>query len=287
MKKTDLRVGDLIAFQIGEIDGFSAPNKDKWGVFKILHLGDKNDQSFSLSVKQGLWNDCPSAWRVKLKPLLIEKRFEKIKAKPLIFTTPFDCKIDLISAKVIGRELLHNKPEAEAIKKIKTSGHTWKVSNISNAVLALDHEARAINDSERWKDEIEKFHVRFMEKHLAQEKRQKERLKDLSFDILFNEKQFSNWDDRTQILPKQYISKVRKEALKLLTSLKSLETKPKRDDVRKHLKNFVMWLNSIDGKYGYRIETEEREDLMEFIEEICWAAKQKPLIDEVDQWRTW
>lgn len=39
MEKQDLKTGDLIAFRIGEYPDFSAPNKNSWGVLKILDLG--------------------------------------------------------------------------------------------------------------------------------------------------------------------------------------------------------------------------------------------------------
>lgn len=40
-------------------------------------------------------------------------------------------------------------------------------------------------------------------------------------------------------------------------------------------------------KCGGLFETEEREDLMGLLEELCCAIKQKPLIEELDELRTW
>lgn len=288
MKKTDLQIGSLIAFQIDQIEGFTAPNKGKWGVIKILHLGKINDNSFSFSVKEGLWDSCPKAWKVRFKPTLIEKRFEKkAKLKPSIFTTPFDCKINLKSVTIIGREFFNNKFEREALQKINESGSSWRVANLSSAEIALDHENRAKTDAVLWKKEIQASHDRRMAKHLDRQKREKERLKGISLNILADEIQFPSWDNRTQIVPKQFTSEVRKKASELIITMQSLGDRPKRADIRKNLKVFIIWLNSIDGKYKYQIETEEREDLMGFVEEICWATKQKPLIEESDSWRKW
>ncbi len=35
------------------------------------------------------------------------------------------------------------------------------------------------------------------------------------------------------------------------------------------------------------IETDERDDLMQFLEEVCWAIEQKALLEELDEHRHW
>ena len=292
MEKRDLRVGDLVAFQIGETTNFSAPNKDSWGVAKILDLGDENDGSFSLSVKSGLWTEKPTQWQVFRTPLLVERRFKKLgtnklKPEPLIFTTTFDCVIDLQEAVVIGREIWFNSIEREARRKISTDGYFYEIAAIDLAPRSIDHEYRAKFDEERWKCEIKAYGEKQDRIRREREERERQRLKKVTIPMLREETRFEDWDNRAQIVPPEFALGVRKRSKELLDDLGALGAKPRRKAVRGLLKAYIAWLNTFDGSFGYAIETEEREDLMVFVEELCWATKQKPLISEADSWRDW
>ena len=46
-------------------------------------------------------------------------------------------------------------------------------------------------------------------------------------------------------------------------------------------------LNELDAENGGWIETDEREDLMAYLEEVCHTIRQNPLLDELDGQRTW
>jgi len=292
VKKQNLREGDLITFQIGEYPNFSTPNKDSWGVVKILDLGDENNGSFSLSVKSRLWTKKPTKWQAFRTPLLVEERFKKLgtnklRPEPLIFTTTFDCVIDLQEAAVIGRELWFSSIERKARRKIGKDGYFYMIAAIQNAPRSLDHEHRAKFDESRWKSEI-KAHTEKQERiRREREEREKQRLKKLTIQVLKGETQFEDWNNRTQIVPPKFALSVRKRSKVLLDDLGALGAKPRRKDVRRLLKAYISWLNELDGSFGYAIETEEREDLMVFVEELCWATKQKPLIAVADAWREW
>jgi hypothetical protein len=292
LEKRDLRVGDLVAFQIGERSDFSAPNKDSWGVVKILDLGDVKDESFSLSVKSGLWTERPTKWQVFRTPLLIQERFRKLgtnrlKPETLIFTTTFDCVIDLQEAVVICREFWFNSIEKEARRKIRTDGYFYTIAAIDHAPRSIDHEHRAKFDEDRWRSEIEAYTEKRDRIRREREEREMRRLKKVTIPALLEETQFEDWDNRTQIVPSEFALGVRKRSKELLDDLEALGAKPSRKDVRGLLKSYISWLNTFDGSFGYVIETEEREDLMVFVEELCWATKQKPLISEADSWRNW
>lgn len=295
LQKQDLRVGDLIVFQIGEVDDdFSSPNKDCWGALKVLHLGNADDGSFSVSVKSGLWKTRPSDLQVCECPPLVVKRFLKLgtsglqrKAEPLIFTTPLDCKIDLKGAQIVGHDASFVRAERRARRKLKADGHFSTIASIRYAPQSIDHEYRAEHDETNWKAEIEAYRAKEQRLRLEREKREKERLKVISLQVLSGETPFADWDDRTHIVPTAFTDGVRQKSREALGLLTSLGLKPSRKDVRQVLKDYVSWLNSFDGSFGYAIETEEREDLIAFVEELCWATKQKPLISEVDEWRNW
>lgn len=259
---------------------------------KILDLGDEKDGSFSLSVKSGLWTKRPTQWQVFRTTLLIEERFKKLRAiklkpEPLIFTTAFDCVIDLQEAVVIGRELWFNSIERQARRKISKDGYFYKISAIDHAPRSIDHEHRAKFDEERWKSEIKAYTEKQDRMRREREERERQRLKTITIPVLLTETQFADWDNRTQIVPPEFALGVRKRSKDLLDELEALGAKPSRKDVRGLLKAYISWLNTFDGSFGYAIETEEREDLVIFVEELCWATKQKPLISEADSWRDW
>lgn len=292
LEKRDLQVGDLVAFQIGESTDFSAPNKDSWGVLKILDLGDAKDGSFSLSVKSGLWTKKPTRWQAFRTPLLVEERFKKLgtnKLKPetLIFTTTFDCVIDLQEAVVIGREFWFSSVERKARRKISADGYFHTIAAIDYAPESIDHEHRSKFDEERWKSEIKAYGEKQDRVRREREERERQRLKKVTIPVLREETQFQDWDNRTQIVPPEFAIGVRKRSAELLDNLEALGAKPRCKDVRGLLKAYISWLNAFDGSFGYAIETEEREDLMVFVEEVCWATKQKPLLVEADAWREW
>lgn len=282
-----LRPGHLVAFQIGEVDGFSAPNADKWGVLKILRH-DPDSNAKTISVLDGIADECPTAWSVRFRQVLCERRFKTAPGldRTLIFQTLFDCKLDLKSARIIGRERVLRPHEKRKLEYERKNGFVGMMAAIHHAALSLDHEDRAKWDADRFWAEIKQSTARREAEWRRQEERQKTRLRGITLDRLLSETQFADWDNRTQIVPPAYTDAVRAQCRALMTDLAALGAKPRRGDARKRLKAFVAWLNSYDAE-GYAIETEEREDLMEFLEEICWAIKQKPLLDEIDNWREW
>lgn len=70
-------------------------------------------------------------------------------------------------------------------------------------------------------------------------------------------------------------------------ALKELGPRPRRPDARAVLKKTVIWFNEADEKAGGVIETEEREDICTVLEEMAYVARQKALVEEIDEWREW
>jgi hypothetical protein len=69
--------------------------------------------------------------------------------------------------------------------------------------------------------------------------------------------------------------------------VRALGPKPKKAQVRAILKCCVEWFNEADERFGGVIETEEREDICAVLEEIAFVARQKSLVNEIDEWREW
>lgn len=291
LKKKDLRTGDLIAFQIGATDGFSAPHKDHWGVAKVLDLGNPNDSAISISVAAQLWPKRPTKWQAFRAPVLIEKRFLRLgNTRPpeaLIFTTPYDAAIALPSARIIGTTTWFNRAERAARDEINAHGYYFRFGTIEQAPFCLDHEHRALTDTDRWLTEI-KADIAKQEKVWAQQAaREKSRLKKITLQVLHAETRFPEWDQRAQIVPPAFASDVRRRSDETIAALAALGPKPKRKDVRVVLRAYMAGLDAANGQHGYWIETEERQDLLDFVEELCWATRQKPLFAEAADWRDW
>ena len=288
MRVADLTVGDLIAFQIAARDGYSAPNLDKWGVFKILHVTD--DGGITVSVLDGLHTTCPKALSLRFTPVLVENRFaanNPRRAKTAIFAAPPTTQLGLKSARRIGRERILRAAEKAMMPKILADGHPGTIAAMDQAQIMLDHEHRAIHDTARWQAEIKAASDAFMAKHQAKLAREKARLKTLTLETMARETAFAAWDERAAIVPAAYTAAARQQALKTLNALQALGPKPGRAKVRKTLRALAEWFTKVDGKMGYAIETEEREDIAAYLEELCWATGQKALVAEIDNWRDW
>ncbi len=289
MDKQNLNIGDLVAFQIGEHAGFSAPNKDAWGVFKVLDTGNSRDPSFSLSLLDGLWHDLPRQEDVVGRETLIVKRFLVFSKQrtpwPVIFTMVRGSTIDdLLSTQVIGNDAARNPDETEAIEYIAAKGHARTLAALETIAYHADHEHRAVHDQDTWILEVEEKSKRAAQRRKEQQEREKNRLNGLTLEMLAAELSFEQWDTRHHILPKKFIATLRKLSKTAINSARALGPKPKRKDMRAVLKTYVLGINDVNGAHGYFIETEEREDIYRFIEELCWATKQKPLLDEIDIW---
>lgn len=112
-------------------------------------------------------------------------------------------------------------------------------------------------------------------------------LNSITLDKIAAEPLFVEWEERAQIIPREFVTLVRERARFLLYGLGELGAKPNRLESRALLKCFVERLNEADGTYDYFIETEEREDLMGFLSVVCHAIKQQSLLEEIDSWRVW
>ena len=109
-------------------------------------------------------------------------------------------------------------------------------------------------------------------------------LANVSFADLLAKDLFPNWDE--------YPPKKAKEGCRRIVQsfIKDLVAAPKplaRDFVRDRLKECVQELNKFDLKQKHFIETVEREDLCEVLEEVLHAAKFPELAESIEEWRDW
>lgn len=288
-----VRPGDLLAFQIGTQDGYSPVNQHRWGVIKVLHLKtvDKS-RLVTVSVLDGLHQTCPTPLLVRLRPVLVEQRFRgRPKAyhtgRPLILTGDATTLPALTSARIIGHEWLLRPAERRALPGIRRAGHGGTMGHFSHAATTLDHEDRARHDSANWRNDQERSEQRWRDRIHATTLRRNTRLRGLTLATLLTETPLAPWDARPGLVPPDITQQIRDRARALMLALAALGPKVPRASARKLLSDFVIWLNQIDATQGGLFETQEREDLMTLIEDLCWAIHQKPLLNDLDALRTW
>ncbi|WP_051404879.1 hypothetical protein [Bacillus cihuensis] len=72
-----------------------------------------------------------------------------------------------------------------------------------------------------------------------------------------------------------------------INNFKKLGVKPKKGEILENVKEVVIQLNELNDKYGYFIETMDREELYEFITEADRIAGLKVEGDITEEWREW
>ncbi len=121
----------------------------------------------------------------------------------------------------------------------------------------------------------------------AQEERHKNRLRGLTWEQLLRETPFERWSPSPPFPPEEFTREARNVVHDTCRALRALGSKPRKPDVRRLLREFVEWFNKADEQTGGVIEAEEREDICAVFEEMAYVARQKSLVDEIDDWRTW
>ena len=70
--------------------------------------------------------------------------------------------------------------------------------------------------------------------------------------------------------------------------LRELGPKPHKAKVRSILRRCVAWFNEADkSRRGSNRNRGAREDICAVLEEMAFVAKQRSLVDEIDNWREW
>ncbi len=111
-----------------------------------------------------------------------------------------------------------------------------------------------------------------------------EYLATVSFVDLLAKDLFPTWDE--------YPPRKEKEGCQRIVQsfIKNLDASPNSltcDFVRDQLKECVQELNEFDSKQKHFIETVEREDLHEVLEEVLHAARFPELAENIEDWRDW
>ena len=144
----------------------------------------------------------------------------------------------------------------------------WRWDNEREKVLEEDAAEKALEAS----------------KHAEASRVRAEYLAKLSLADLIGKDLFPKWDEYPPEAAKEGCQRIIQSFIhNLNTSSKSLT----RDFVCEELKSCVQELNRFDSKQKHFIETEEREDLHEVLEQVLHAAKFPDLAESIEEWRDW
>lgn len=113
----------------------------------------------------------------------------------------------------------------------------------------------------------------------------------MTFEELAQNKPTLEWkqrmDEEDDIFTDENIDATDKVLDSYISSLKELGDTPTEEAILECVKEVVIQLNELNDKYVYFIETMEREELAEFIEEGAKLVGLKPEEDPTEEWREW
>jgi hypothetical protein len=144
----------------------------------------------------------------------------------------------------------------------------WRWEHDRTAVLAEDEKEKNLN----------------AEKRMVAEKKRLEYLATVSFSDLLEKELFPTWLDYPPQQAKESCQKSIKQLVQQLSEAKKPLTK---DFVVAQLKKCVQDLNRLDAENNNFIETVERDDICEVLEEVVNVAKFPDLAEKIYDWREW
>jgi hypothetical protein len=282
---TSLSPGQAYAFQTRPYSEFGPPETGRFAAIKILGLDDSH---VIVAVLDGVWPHVPTAKEIRAASILSEYRFAHT-GQPAVFGVNREWwrpESDLDRFSFVGT-LPVSRAEQPFVDAIGSYAPGSRFSTLRAANHAAEGEWRWANDRDAFVIEVEKKNAKNAAERKAQEERYRTRLSKLTWEQLQSETPFERWTPSPPFPPEEFTNAARATIRSAYDALKELGPKPRRADVRAILKKTAIWFNKADEKAGGVIETEEREDVFAVLEEMAHVARQKALVDEIDEWREW
>lgn len=277
-------LGQVYAFETSPDSEFAAPTTGRYAAFKIIGSGDDR---LAIAILDGVWNHMPTLGEVIRAAVLREHRFAHAgRLATFGVQAAWWRPADLLHITLLGEAPLspeERRSGAEIAAFADGTSHT----TLRVASRSAEAEWRWNHDREALVAENEKKQAKAAAARAAQEERYRLRLKGLTWDQLLTETPFERWVTSPPYPPAEFTTAARKTIHDACRDLSKLGSKPKRAQVRAILKTCVEWFNKADAEAGGVIETEEREDIWSVLEEMAFVARQKGLVDEIDEWREW
>jgi hypothetical protein len=247
-----------------------------------------SDKLVVIAVLDDIWAGPPTAKQAQAASIIHEHRFAHT-GQPAVFGVNRDWwkpEIDLDEFSFVGMQSV-SSAEQSFVNSIMGFAPGSRFSSLSAANHAAEGEWRWANDREAFIIEIQQTEAKNEAERAAREERYRTRLSKLTWDQLQSEMPFERWSHSPPFPPQEFTDAARAAIRSACDALEELGPKPRRADVRAVLKKTVIWFNEADERAGGVIETEEREDICAVLEEMAHVARQKVLVDEIDEWRDW
>jgi hypothetical protein len=275
--------GNVYSFRTSPYSEFAPPETGRYAAFKVLGV---NERYVAIAVLEGIWSTPPSLSATNEAAVLHQHRFAHT-GRMAAFGVNADwwTPSDLDSVSLLGSGSL--SPEEKAIgAKIIGFGIGCSYSALRFANYEAEGEWRWEHDRDAFIVESEKSKAKAAAERAAKEERYRTRLKNLTWERLLAETPFERWVS-PPFPPAEFTEAARETIHNAYRELRELGPKPPKAKVRSILRRCVEWFNEADKAAGEVIETEEREDICAVLEEMAFVAKQKSLVDEIDNWREW
>jgi hypothetical protein len=280
-----IEAGQVYSFQTRPYSEFGPADTGRFATIKILGVDDRH---VVVAVLDRVWPDAPTGKDIRGVSIINEHRFAHT-GRPAVFGVNLDWwqpESDLDEFNFVGT-LPVSRAEQSHVDAVASYAQGSRFSTLHAANYAAEGEWRWANDREAFIVETEKKNAKNEAERAAQEERYRTRLSKLTWAQLRSETPFERWSPSPPFPPEDFTMAARATIRSACDALEQLGPKPRRVDVRAILKKTVIWFNEADEKAGGVIETEEREDICAVLEEVAHVARQKVLVDEIDEWREW
>lgn len=280
-----MEAGQVYSFKTRPYTEFSPSATGRFAAIKILGI---NDNYVFIAILDGIWSNPPTFTEFQTASIINEHRFDHT-GRPAVFGVirewwkPVS---DLDEFKFVGTQPV-SRVERLYFDAFVSHAPGSCTSTLFGANHAAEGEWRWSNDRENLVIEVEKRNAKNETERAAKEERYRTRLSKLTWQKLQSETPFERWGPSPPFPPEEFTNAARAVIRGACDALEELGPKPRRADVRAVLKKTVIWFNEADDKAGGVIETEEREDICAVLEEMAHVARQKAIVDEIDEWREW
>lgn len=276
--------GGIYSFRTAPTSEFASQITDRYAALKVL---GSNGVHIVIAVLNSMWHRHPSLDDVRDCDILRQARFS-CGGRLAVFgiSARWWNTSELEEMSLLGSMPLRTEEMklASDIFDLR-SGSSFTIMRYASA--AAEGEWRWANDREAFVAEQQRLNEQLAVKLAAQRERHENRLRGLTWEKLLSETPFERWSSSPPFPPEAFTREARNFIHDTYRALQALGRKPRKPDVRRLLRECVEWFNKADERAGGVIETEEREDICAVLEEMAHVARQKSLMDEIDNWRAW
>ncbi|ESQ90095.1 hypothetical protein ABAC460_10020 [Asticcacaulis sp. AC460] len=283
---TEPATGQIYAFRTTPFNEFSPPQTGRYAVFKVLVVTPKQ---VAVVVLDGIWPKVPTLEDAQTADILHENCFFHINSgQPAVRGLSrdgwrLDGFEDIVLLGVAGLTDAERK-RADLFGRSTIGVSFGPLHSVS---WSAEGEWRWAHDRDALLAENEQQKARDQAERAAAAERFRSRLSKLTWEQLLSETPFEGWTPSPPFPPEDFTLAARSVVRQACMDLRGLGAKPRKADVRRILKATVEWFNTAGAEAGDVIETEEREDICELLEEMAHVARQDALVDEIDSWRDW